>query len=52
VYAACDFWTRQADACDVAALAAQLRIALPPPAGNSLADVAALPAWATQQRQG
>ncbi len=52
VYNACDFVTKQADSCDITAIAAKLGLDIGYAAGNSHEETAALPSWQTAQRQG
>jgi hypothetical protein len=52
VYNACDFVTKQADSCDITAIAAKLDVNIGSARGNSHEATAALQSWQTAQRQG
>ena len=52
VYATCDFVAKQTDSCNIHTLADKLGITLPRQLGNTLAEINALPSWATAQRSG
>ena len=49
IYARCDFAAKQADSCQIHTIAASMGITLPRQLGNTQAEIAALPPWATAQ---
>ena len=49
IYEHCDFAAKQADSCQIHTIAASLGITLPRQLGNTAAEIAALPPWASAQ---
>ena len=49
VYERCDFAAKQADSCQIHTIAASMGITLPRQLGNTKAEIAALPSWASAQ---